>query len=145
MLAEVAKIPVSETAFDCFGILLYIMKTTLEQTLSSLLRDYGTSALFLTSAAGAAPGSYIQLMEHPTRRMTSYVLKVNKNFATICLMLPATELNDECPMIEVEKIRLSKFSMEFVSRVLSREYKHIMIHNVLEAHYDGSNAECKSS
>jgi hypothetical protein len=90
------------------------------------------------SAAGAAPGSYIQLMEHPTRRLASYVLKVNKHFATICLMLPATELNDECPMIEVEKIRLSKFSTEFVSRVLSREYKHLMmgqrIHEAMVEH-----------
>lgn len=103
-------------------------KPTLEQTLSRLHREYGTSGLFLKmSAAAAAPGSYIQLMEHPTRRMASYVLKVNKHFATIFLMMPCVGDDDECKMYEVDKIRVGKFSMAFVSRVLSHEYKCLML------------------
>lgn len=101
------------------------MKTTLEEILSKLFREYGTSGRYLISSAAAAPaGQFIQLMEHPKKKLAAYVLKVNKRFASIYLMLPATELVDECPMIEVEKISLKKFSMDFVERVLTREYRH---------------------
>lgn len=117
------------------AFLLYIMKTTLDETLSDLYYKYGTSALALKmSAANAAAGTYIQLMEHPTKRMASYVLEVNKRFASICLMLPATELDDECKMIEVEKISLKRFAMDFVERVLTTEYRHFMQQKHTPAH-----------